>query len=69
MDTETAVTTSPALALVAFVGVILVLLLLIARWRWHVFLALLIPLLLFGLIPGVRTNNFIDAFETKFRSP
>jgi gluconate:H+ symporter, GntP family len=68
VDTETAVTTSPALALVAFVGVILVLLLLIARWRWHVFLALLIPLLLFGLIPGVRTNNFIDAFETGFGS-
>jgi GntP family gluconate:H+ symporter len=66
MNPETAVTTSPLLALFAFVGVILILLFLIAKWRWHVFLALLIPLLLFGLIPGVQTNNFIDAFETGF---
>jgi GntP family gluconate:H+ symporter len=61
-----AIVVSPALALVAFVGVILVLLFLIARWRWHVFLALLVPLLLFGIIPGVQKNNFIEAFETGF---
>lgn len=66
MNPENAVATSPILALVAFIGVIFVLLFLIAKWRWHVFLALLIPLLLFGLIPGVETNNFIDAFETGF---
>jgi GntP family gluconate:H+ symporter len=66
MDTSTAVATSPLLALVAFLGVIVLLLFLIAKWRWHVFLALLIPLLLFGLIPGVQTNNFIDAFERGF---
>ena len=58
--------TSPLLALLAFLGVIVVLLFLIAKWRWHVFLALLVPLLLFGLIPGVQTNNFIEAFETGF---
>jgi len=68
MDPANAVATSPLLALLAFLGVIVVLLFLIARWRWHVFLALLVPLLLFGLIPGVQTNNFIDAFETGFGS-
>ena len=66
MNPETAVAVSPLLALLAFVGVIVVLLFLIAKWRWHVFLALLVPLILFGLIPGVQTNNFIDAFETGF---
>ncbi len=50
----------------AFLGVIVLLLFLIAKWRWHVFFALLIPLLLFGVIPGVQQNNFIDAFETGF---
>ena len=66
MNPETAVATSPLLALVGFLGVIVVLLFLIAKWRWHVFLALLVPLMLFGIIPGVQTNNFIDAFETGF---
>lgn len=66
MDPATAVTTNPALALVAFVGVIALLLFLIAKWRWHVFLALLVPLLVFGVIPGVATNNFIDAFQKGF---
>jgi GntP family gluconate:H+ symporter len=58
---DAAVATSPLLALAAFGGVIVLLLFLIARWRWHVFLALLVPLLLFGVIPGVQTNNFIRA--------
>lgn len=66
MDPATAVVTSPLVALLGFLGVIIVLLFLIAKWRWHVFTALLIPLLLFGLIPGVQTNNFIDAFEKGF---
>jgi GntP family gluconate:H+ symporter len=66
MEPTSAVATSPVLALAAFLGVIVLLLFLIAKWRWHVFLALLMPLLLFGLIPGVQTNNFIDAFETGF---
>ena len=66
MDPTTAVATSPLLALLAFLGVIVVLLFLIARWRWHVFTALLIPLLLFGVVPGVQTNNFIAAFERGF---
>jgi GntP family gluconate:H+ symporter len=66
MDETAAVATSPLLALIAFLGVIFLLLFLIARWRWHVFLALLVPLLLFGIVPGVNQNNFIDAFETGF---
>jgi GntP family gluconate:H+ symporter len=61
-----AVATNPLLALLGFLGVIVILLFLIARWRWHVFLALLVPLLLFGIIPGVDQNNFIEAFETGF---
>ncbi len=39
---------------------------LIAKWKWHVFLALLLPIILFGVLPGVRQNNFIDAFEAGF---
>jgi len=62
----TAVASDPLVALLAFTGVIVLLLFLIARWRWHVFLALLVPLLLFGIIPGVDQNNFIEAFETGF---
>jgi len=68
MDPTTAVSTSPLLALIAFLGVIFLLLFLIAKWRWHVFLALLVPLLLFGIVPGVQQNNFINAFETGFGS-
>ena len=68
MDPSTAVVTSPLLALLAFLGVIILLLFLIARWRWHVFLALLVPLLVFGVIPGVQRNNFIAAFESGFGS-
>ncbi len=68
MDPPTAVVTNPVVALVGFLGVIALLLFLIAKWRWHVFLALLVPLLLFGVIPGVQQNNFINAFETGFGS-
>jgi GntP family gluconate:H+ symporter len=66
VNPDTAVATSPLLALMAFLGVIVLLLFLIAKWRWHVFIALLAPLMLFGIIPGVQTNNFIAAFETGF---
>jgi len=66
VDPASAVVTSPLLALLGLLGVIIVLLWLIAKWRWHVFLALLVPLMLFGLIPGVQTNNFIAAFEKGF---
>lgn len=68
MDPATAVTTSPALSLIGFAAVIFLLLFLIAKWKWHVFFALLIPILLFGVLPGIQRNNFIDAFETGFGS-
>ena len=68
MDPVITVVDSPLVALLGFLGVIALLLFLIARWRWHVFLALLIPLLLFGIVPGVERNNFIDAFERGFGS-
>ena len=51
MDSSVSVISNPVVALVAFLGVIVLLLFLIAKWRWHVFLALLVPLLLFGFIP------------------
>jgi len=66
VDSTTAITNSPALALVAFLGVVVLLLFLIARWRWHVFFALLVPLLIFGILPGVEQNNFVAAFERGF---
>ena len=68
MDSSTAVVTNPLVALLGFLGVILLLLFLIAKWRWHVFLALLVPMLVFGVIPGVQRNNFIEAFESGFGS-
>ncbi len=68
MDPSTAVVTNPLVALFGFLGVILLLLFLIAKWRWHVFLALLVPMLIFGVIPGVQRNNFIEAFESCFGS-
>jgi hypothetical protein len=58
VNPETAVITNPAVALVGFLGVIVLLLFLIAKWRWHVFLALLVPLILFGIIPGVASKFF-----------
>ena len=61
-----AVNTSAAISLLGFAAIIFLLLFLIARWKWHVFFALLIPILLFGILPGIQQNNFIDAFENGF---
>ena len=66
MDSASAVNTSAAISLLGFGAIIFLLLFLIARWRWHVFFALLIPILLFGILPGIQQNNFIDAFESGF---
>ena len=66
MDPSTTVIANPTLALVAFVVVIFLLLFLIVKWKWHIFFALLIPIILFGVIPGVQRNNLIDAFEFGF---
>lgn len=66
MDTSTAVTTSATISLIGFAIVIFLLLFLIAKWKWHVFFALLIPIIFFGVLPGIQQNNFIKAFETGF---
>ena len=66
MDPSTAVSTSAAISLFGFAVVIFLRLFLIAKLKWHVFPALLIPIILFGIIPGVQQNNFIDAFEAGF---
>ncbi len=68
MDPAEMVHTDPTLTLVGFIVVIALLLLLITKLKWHVFLALLLPILLFGLIPGVNIDNFIEAFEEGFGS-
>jgi GntP family gluconate:H+ symporter len=66
MDPATAVTTNVVLALIGFAGCVVLLMFLIARWKWHVFLALLLPIVLFGVLPGIQRNNFIEAFEQGF---
>ncbi len=66
MDPSTAVATNVILALAGFAGCVVLLMFLIARWKWHVFTALLLPILLFGVLPGIQRNNFIDAFERGF---
>jgi len=66
LDPNTAVTTNVAVALLGLAGCVILLLFFIAKWKWHVFLALLVPILLFGILPGVQRNNFIDAFESGF---
>jgi GntP family gluconate:H+ symporter len=66
MEATTTVATSPFWTLIGFAAVIVLLLLFITKWKWHVFLALLIPILLFGVIPGIQRNNLIKAFEAGF---
>ena len=66
MDLSKAVITNPVLALVGFSVVIILLLVLTAKWKWHVCLALLLPILLFGALPGIQRSQFIDAFESGF---
>lgn len=55
-----------SLTLIGFVGIIVFLLLFIAKFKWHVFLAMLLPILAFALIPGVDIKVFIKAFESGF---
>ena len=63
---EPRITDSTLIAVGGLVGVIALLFLLITKWRWHVFIALLVPILLFALIPGVDHSVVISAFETGF---
>ena len=62
------ITDSALVALAGLVAVVALLFLLITRWKWHVFLALLVPVVLFALIPGIDRRTFIDAFEQGFGS-
>src|SRR5215213_11836158 len=60
------ITDSTLIALGGFIAVIALLFLAITRFRWHVFIALLVPILLFALLPGIDRAAFIAAFEQGF---
>ncbi|KAB3535215.1 GntP family permease [Alkaliphilus pronyensis] len=60
------VSSNVLVTLMDFLGIIILLLLLIAKYKWHVFYAMLIPLILFSVLPGVSIPDFIDAFEKGF---
>ena len=60
------ITDNAIVALAGLLAVVALLFLLIARFRWHVFIALLAPILLFALVPGIDRAAFIDAFEQGF---
>jgi GntP family gluconate:H+ symporter len=60
------ITDSTLVALGGLVGVVALLFLLITLKRWHVFIALLGPILLFALLPGINRALFIEAFEAGF---
>jgi gluconate:H+ symporter, GntP family len=60
------ITDSTLIALGGFIAVIALLFLAITKWRWHVFIALLVPILLFAVIPGIDREVFISAFERGF---
>lgn len=63
---EELITTNSTLAILGFVGVIALLFLLITAFKWHVFFALLVPILLFGMLPTIDRQLFIDAFSSGF---
>lgn len=54
------------LTLFGFLAIIFFLMLFIAKYKWHVFFAMLVPIIAFALIPGVNMPTFIKAFETGF---
>ncbi len=60
------ITESVLVAIAGLVAVIALLFLMITRYKWHVFIALLVPILLFALIPGIDQRAFIAAFEIGF---
>lgn len=60
------ITESALVALAGLVAIVALLFLLITRYKWHVFLSLLVPIVLFALIPGIDRQTFIDAFEQGF---
>ncbi len=60
------ITESILTALGGLIAVVALLFLAITRLKWHVFIALLVPILLFALLPGVDRELFITAFEEGF---
>ena len=60
------ITDSTLIALGALIAVIAVLFLTITRYKWHVFIALIVPILLMALLPGINREAFIAAFEQGF---
>jgi GntP family gluconate:H+ symporter len=60
------ITDSTLVAIAGLVAVIALLFLAISRFKWHVFIALLVPMLLLALMPGIDRQAFIDAFEIGF---
>ena len=60
------ITQSAFVAIAGLTAVIALLFLAIVRLKWHVFIALLVPILLFALLPGVNKRAFITAFERGF---
>ena len=60
------ITESTIIALAGLIGIMALLFLLITKFKWHVFLALLAPILIFAAIPGIDRTIFIEAFEQGF---
>lgn len=57
------ITDSTVVAIGGLLAVIALLFLAMVRFKWHVFIALLVPILLLGLLPGIDRRAFITAFE------
>jgi GntP family gluconate:H+ symporter len=60
------ITSSALVAIAGLAAVIVLLFLTITRFKWHVFIAMLVPMLLFAVIPGIDRRAFIAAFEQGF---
>ena len=60
------ITESTLVAIAGLVAVIALLFLAMVRFKWHVFIALLVPILLLGFLPGIDRQAFIAAFEQGF---
>jgi GntP family gluconate:H+ symporter len=60
------ITESAIVAISGLVAIIALLFLMITRFKWHVFIALLLPIVLFAAIPGIDRGAFIEAFEQGF---
>lgn len=63
---ESQIIDNVAVTLIGFAAIIVVLFFLMAKYRWHVFTALLLPIIAFAALPGVDRGKFIEAFEVGF---